>query len=265
MKNILLTNDDGIASKGLWAAAEALSTLGFVHVTAPAQQYSGAGRSVPSNAPCTIQPQQVSVNGQEWTVYSIDGSPAQTVQHAMLEVLQLKPDLVVSGINYGENVGTGITISGTVGAALEGAAWGIPSLAVSLETDPIHHFGLSDEIEFGMAAQWAVRFARLLLENRMPFDVDVLKLDVPSDATLDTPWAVTRLSRRRFYDFFPPERASWDIPGKLSYARSPGIEHDDPQSDSYTVTVRRMVSLTPISLDLTSRVDLDKFQQTLKI
>jgi 5'-nucleotidase len=265
MKNILLTNDDGIISRGLWAAAEALSVLGFVHVTAPLNQYSGAGRSVPSNAPCTIQPQQVEVNGQAWTVYSIDGSPAQTVQYAMLEVLPEKPDLVVSGINYGENVGTGVTISGTVGAALEAAAWGIPALAVSLETDPIHHMSLSHDVEFSVAAQWTVRFARLLLNQAMPFDVDVLKLDVPAGAAIDTPWKVTRLSRRPYYDLFAPERASWDIPARLKYARAIGIEDDDPQSDAYTVAARQMVSVTPLSLDLTSRIDLDHFQSMLEV
>ena len=67
------------------------------------------------------------------------GTPAQAVQHALLEIVSQKPDLVVSGINYGENIATGITISGTVGAAMEAAAAGIPAMAVSLETDKIHH------------------------------------------------------------------------------------------------------------------------------
>jgi 5'-nucleotidase len=70
------------------------------------------------------------------TVFSVGGTPAQTVLHGVLEVMKKKPDLVVSGINYGENVATGVTISGTVGAAMEGASLGIPSMAVSLEADP---------------------------------------------------------------------------------------------------------------------------------
>src|SRR5215204_4023321 len=130
---ILLTNDDGIRSPGLWAAAKALSKLGYVTVTAPREQSSGAGRSLPNTSDGIIEEKRVQVNGQEWTVFSIGGTPAQTVLHGVYEVMKTKPDLVVSGINYGENVATGVTISGTVGAAMEGASLGIPSMAVSLE------------------------------------------------------------------------------------------------------------------------------------
>ena len=133
---ILLTNDDGILSPGLWAAAEALSALGYVNVVAPREQWSGAGRSLPNTSDGIITPQIVTVNNQDWTVYSVGGTPAQSVLHAVYEILPEKPRLVVSGINYGENIGLGVTISGTVGAALEGAALGIPALAISLETTP---------------------------------------------------------------------------------------------------------------------------------
>ena len=136
---ILLTNDDGILSPGLWAAAASLSKLGFVTVTAPREQASGAGRSLPNTSDGIIQEQRVQVNGQEWTVFSVGGSPAQTILHGVYEVLKRKPDLVVSGINYGENVASGITISGTVGAAMEGASLDIPAMAVSLEADPKYH------------------------------------------------------------------------------------------------------------------------------
>jgi len=78
--------------------------------------------------------EQVCVNGKNWTVHAVGGTPAQAVLHAVLEILPRKPDLVVSGINYGENVGSGVTVSGTVGAALDAAGLGIPALAVSLET-----------------------------------------------------------------------------------------------------------------------------------
>jgi 5'-nucleotidase len=92
---ILLTNDDGILSPGLWAAAASLSKLGFVTVTAPREQYSGAGRSMPSSSDGIIQEQRVQVNGQEWSVFAVGGSPAQTVLHAVYEVMKRKPDLVV--------------------------------------------------------------------------------------------------------------------------------------------------------------------------
>ncbi len=93
------------------------------------------GRSLPKTSDGKIRIDQVQVNDQPWKVYAVGGTPAQAVLHAVLEILPQKPDLLVSGINFGENIGTSITISGTVGAALEGAALGIPSLAISLETD----------------------------------------------------------------------------------------------------------------------------------
>src|SRR5512138_3598745 len=152
MTQILLTNDDGIQSPGLWAAAEALAKLGFVHVAAPREQFSGAGRSLPSTSDGRIDVRERTVNSQLWKVHSVGGAPAQAVQHAILEILPERPDLVVSGINYGENVGSGVTISGTVGAALEAASFGIPALAVSLEVERQHHWSLSKEVNFLTAA-----------------------------------------------------------------------------------------------------------------
>jgi 5'-nucleotidase len=82
---ILLTNDDGILSPGLWAAAAALSTLGFVTVVAPREQSSGMGRSLPKTSDGIIEERKVQVSGQEWTVFAVGGSPAQAVLHAVLE------------------------------------------------------------------------------------------------------------------------------------------------------------------------------------
>jgi 5'-nucleotidase len=86
-----------------------------------------------------INEEQVEVRGKEWRVYAVGSSPAQAVQHGILEITEGTSDLVVAGINYVENVGTGVAISGTVGAALEGAALGVPSLAVSLQTEKKYH------------------------------------------------------------------------------------------------------------------------------
>jgi 5'-nucleotidase len=261
---ILLTNDDGIHSPGLWAAARALEKLGFVHVIAPREQSSGAGRSLPKTSDGLIQLKQVDVNGKCWDVYAVGGSPAQAVLHAFLEVLPEPPDLVVSGINYGENVGSGITVSGTVGAALEAAAMGVPSLAISLETDIQHHYSLSEVVDFSTAAFFTVYFSRLLLEHTLPADVDVLKVDVPCNAVPETPWKITRVLRGRYFEPVPPERASWDVQGSVGYRFREDHSNDDPDSDTYTLRVRRFVSVTPLSLDLTSRVDLADFEKKLR-
>lgn len=264
MTEILLTNDDGIQSPGLWAAAQALSTLGFVHVAAPRDQFSGAGRSLPSNSDGVIQIRQVEVNGQTWQVHAVGGTPAQAVQHGVLEILERRPDLIVSGINYGENVGTGVTISGTVGAALEGAALGIPSLAISLETEAHHHFSHSTEVDFSTAAYFTAYFGKLLLAKRFPPDVDVLKVDLPCDATPETPWTVTRLSRKRYFEPLAPQRTSWDEPARIGYYRNDADFADEPGTDVYALQAQRIISVTPLSLDLTSRVELGEFERLLR-
>ncbi len=261
---ILLTNDDGIQSPGLWAAAGALSELGYVHVVAPRDQFSGAGRSLPSTSDGIITPQQMQVNGKLWTVYSVGGTPAQAILHAICEILPERPSLVVSGINYGENMGVGITVSGTVGAAMEGAGNGIPALAVSLETDESDHLSYSTTIDFTAAAYFTAQFGRMLLEQRMPEDVDLLKVDVPCDATPQTPWEVTRLSRKAYFLPVTPQRATWDQPERVGYRRINEISGERLDSDVYALRVKRLVSVTPVSLDLTSRVNLRDFEQRLR-
>ncbi len=262
---ILLTNDDGILSPGLWAAAATLSRLGFVTVTAPRDQASGMGRSLPNTSDGIIEEKNVQVNGQDWTVYSVGGSPAQTVLYGILDVLKRKPDLVVSGINYGENVATGVTISGTVGAALEGAALEIPSLAVSLEADPKYHLSYSEEISFSVAAEFTHQFAKLLLEKKFPADVDVLKVDVPSDATVDTPWQLTRVSRQRYYEPLATERTSLAEPGLISYREAGELENEPEDTDVYVLRKKRHVSVSPLSLDLTSRADFNEIDKLLRM
>jgi len=261
---ILLTNDDGILSPGLWAAAASLSRLGFVTVTAPRDQASGMGRSLPNTSDGIIEEKRVQVNGQEWTVYSIGGSPAQTVLYGVLEVMKVKPDLVVSGINYGENVATGVTVSGTVGAALEGASIDIPSMAVSLEAETKYHLSYSEDLSFLVAAEFTYKIAKLLLEKKFPNDVNVLKVDVPADATAETPWELTRLSLQRYYEPLAPKRTTWSEPGLIDYREAGRLDDEPEGTDVYALRKKRIVSVTPLSLDLTSRVDfaeLDKFMR----
>jgi 5'-nucleotidase len=261
---ILLTNDDGIRSPGLWAAAEALSQIGYVTVSAPREQSTGMGRSLPPTSDGIIREEKVQVNGQWWNVYAVGGTPAQAVLHGILEIATVKPDLVVSGINYGENVGLGITISGTVGAAMEAAALGYPALAVSLEVEQKYHRSYSNEIDFSAAAYFTALFARLMLEKRFPPDVDLLKVDVHSSATPETKWQVTRLARQRYYEPVRPERTSFDQPATVGYKEAAILDPEDENSDVYVLRKKRWVSVTPISLDMTSRVDLNDLEKLLR-
>jgi 5'-nucleotidase len=194
----------------------------------------------------------------------VGGTPAQTVLHGVYEIMKEKPDLVVSGINYGENVATGVTISGTVGAALEGASLGIPSMAVSLEADPKYHLTYSEDVSFLVAAEFALRIARLLLEKKLPADVDVLKVDVPSDATVDTLWQLTRVSRQRYYEPIAPVRESWGERVILDYREAAELDQEAEDTDVYVLRKRRMVSVSPLSLDLTSRVNFTELDKLLR-
>jgi 5'-nucleotidase len=263
-RQILLTNDDGIKSPGLWAAAEALSSLGFVTVAAPREQSSGTGRSLPNTSDGIIKPEKMTIHGKEWIVYAVGGTPAQAVLHAILEIMPQKPDLVVSGINYGENVATGISISGTVGAAMEASSLDIPALAMSLETPREKHLSYDTDVDFSAAADFTTFFARVLLEKRFPADVDLLKVDVPSDATPQTSWQITRLSRQRYYWPTPPQRTSWDVPGTVGYTEVADLKNEVEDSDVYVLRVKRKVSVTPLSLDWTSRVDFDELDDLFR-
>lgn len=263
-KHILLTNDDGIRSPGLWTAAAELSKLGFVTVVAPREQASGMGRSLPSTSDGIIYEEQMQVNGQAWTVYSVGGSPAQAALHGILEIAPQKPDLVVSGINFGENVGYGITISGTVGAAMEAASLKIPSLAVSLQTETHYHLTHSVEVDFKAAGYFTYYFAKRLLESQYPKEVDLMKVEVPSGATPQTEWQVAKLSPQRYYQPVPSERASWDQPGRMLYKEAVSWENEPEDTDVYVLRKKKMVAVTPLHLDMTARTDFNQFDAFLR-
>lgn len=261
---ILLTNDDGIRSPGLWSAAEALSSLGFVTVAAPREQSSGAGRSMPITSDGKLEKEAVTIDGKTWTVYAVGGTPAQAVQHGILELMDRPPDLVVAGINYGENLSLGVTVSGTVGAALEGAALGIPSMAVSLEMSKDYYLSYSEEIDFSAARHFTRLFADLLLTQKMFTDVDVLKIDIPCDANPQTDWLVTRLSRHPYYVPVAPRRKSLEDATPMGFDIVLDEDAVESGTDVHAMAIDRVVSVTPLSIDLTSRVDLSDFERFLR-
>lgn len=264
---ILVTNDDGVTSPGLHAAVRAVADLGEVVVVAPRQQFSNAGRchppsawwrqrnpteriALPADCPATL-------------AYTVDGSPAQAVAYAWIHLLARLPDLVISGINYGENLGSGTTVSGTVGAAIEAACVGIPALAVSLQTHPDFYYHPSEQVDFRAAAHFTRLFAQAVLAGALPADVDVLKIDVPADATPETPWQVTRVSRQPYYvPVIPRESTARDL-NTPDYCIEIDLETLEPDSDIYALVVARTVSVCPLSIDLSSRVDRQQLYQLL--
>jgi 5'-nucleotidase len=260
---LLLTNDDGIASPGLLAAAAVLAGLGDLILAAPATQQTGMGRSCPRIVDGQVQQVPLLPNGHRLMGYAVPGTPAQAVQYGLLALAPRRPALVVAGINYGENLGSCVTGSGTVGAALEAAAAGIPSIAISLETDKAFHYHHGAEVDWSVAADVLRRLATRVLRSGLPRDVDVLKVDVPADATRDTEWEVTRQSRQPYYTTF------WDGPpagvemAQMNYRVSVQLDTLEADSDIAGFLQRRTISITPLSIDLTSRVPLAELQQSL--
>jgi 5'-nucleotidase len=258
---IMLTNDDGIASPGLLALIHAVHALGDLLVVAPQFQQSATSRSY-WQRPGLTEIRTLNIEGQELTAYSVDATPAQTVRHGVLRFAPRTPDLIISGINYGENVGAGITVSGTVGAAWEGAVMGMPALAVSLEVEVEHHFSHSTDVEFHVAAHIAQRFAEAILSNGLPAGVEIINVNIPEGASLDTPWRLTRVSGYSHYHSTVEENELGEKT-LTGYHRSFDFDRVEEDSDIYVLFKERQVSVTPITTDCTAHTDPEVIRQRL--
>lgn len=257
----MLTNDDGIASPGLLALLRAVRPLGDLLIVAPRHQQSGTGRSYVKNVGIT-ETHLLQVDGTPVQAYSVEASPAQSVHIGLLLFAPRRPDLLISGINYGENVGSSVTLSGTVGAAWEAATVGVPALAVSLEVDVEHHFAHSETVDFRSASRFAHRFASAILRNGLPPGVDIVNVNVPMSATADTPWRMTRVSRfTHFHDTIQPN----DLGEKVitGYHRNLDLSHVEPDSDLYVLFHDQAVTVTPLTVDTTARADFADVQRRL--
>lgn len=255
---ILVTNDDGIESPAIWLMAEALSELGEVIIVAPKEQHSGAGRSYAGQTGASekaILPEGSCIKA----AYSLKATPAEAVVFALYKIYadQL-PDLVVSGINYGENPGTCITSSGTVGAAIEASVNGIPALAVSRAVPPSEYLKHSKEIDFSTAVYFTTFFAKHMLTNEDFKSLEVLKVDVPADALPTTPWKATRLSHYRYFE--PRIQLREDNRREIDYWINPDHPQIMPGDDVYALLHEKVVSVTPLTLDMTAPVNLEQLE-----
>ena len=154
MRKILVTNDDGYRSEGLKALADALAPLGEIIVVAPVTEASAIGHALTLRRPLRLE-------RIEDRIYAVDGTPTDCVNIAITQVLRELPDLVVSGINKGWNLGDDVTYSGTVAGALEGALLGVPAIAVSQASTR------DDGYDFGPAAHVAVTMAEAMLRRQL--------------------------------------------------------------------------------------------------
>lgn len=260
--NILVTNDDGVHSPGLHAAVHGVADLGRVEIVAPLRQQTAMGRALAADKSDAMRPVDLAIDGRGVKAWACDASPAFSVRHGLACLTDFRPDLVVSGINYGENLGSSITGSGTVGAALQAADQGIPAIAISLETgiDDIHDYG---EQDWAAAAHFLRLFAGVMLGGGLPFDVSVLKIDVPSGATAETPWRLTRLSPHSFYGIDLPGASTASRLGDYRITKS--VAANEPlDTDVHALAVDKVVSVTPLSLDMTSRERFSVIQSWLE-
>jgi 5'/3'-nucleotidase len=252
---ILVTNDDGIDSIGLRVAADLLVPLGEVLVVAPAAQQTGMGRSFPKTPDVgVIDARPVPLGDVMGFYHAVSGSPAQAVAHAVLELASRRPALCVSGINNGENLGGTSLISGTIGAALEAAAFGIPALAVSVGPEDTTPFvGLRGAMDWQVAATIVRRLAAATLRHGLPPGVSLLNVNIPVSATLATEIRVTTQSRQCHYTCVRPEPRDLTKPFRLPVAEVVDFPTLEPDSDLFAFLVDKVVSVTPMSHDLTVR------------
>ncbi|MEP7200447.1 MAG: 5'/3'-nucleotidase SurE, partial [Chloroflexota bacterium] len=258
---IMLTNDDGIASPGLRALIHATHDLGDLLVVAPRHQQSAMSRSYQATVGAT-ETHTLAVNGVALVAYSVEATPAQAVRNGLLRFAPRKPDLLISGINYGENVGAGLTVSGTVGAAWEGAAMGVPALAVSLEVEIEHHFQHSEDVDFAVAAHFARLFAQAMLQHGLAPGVDIMNINVPEDATTTTPWQLTRVSNYSHFHAIVKEN-EFGEKVLAGYHRQLDFSKVTPDSDIYVVFKARHVSVTPLTIDATARTSAAEIMRRL--
>jgi len=254
MKRILVTNDDGVYSVGIKAAYQAVKELGEVTVVAPQVQRSGVGRSISIFEPLRMY----TVNCGDFTAHAVDGTPTDAVIIGLFSVLRCMPDLVVSGFNIGENISTDtVTTSGTIGAALEAASYGIPSIAASIQVlDEGDKFDDHREYkyDFQVGIELLHRIASRTLEQGFPSGVDVLNINIPRNATPDTEIRVTRLARKVFKTgveerFDPRGRPYYWINGDL-------IRHAPEGTDVQTLLGEGKISITPLTLDATAKTSI---------
>ena len=232
MKKILVTNDDGVHSEGIHALAAALTALGEVIVVAPHIEASAIGHALTLRRPLRMEKLRDGI-------YEVDGTPTDCVNIALTQLYTTPPDLVVSGINKGYNLGDDVTYSGTVAGAMEGALLGIPSIAVSLKR--------TETFDFGPSAQAASAIATMVLERGLPART-FININVPEG----TPRGMrVTVQARRNHLTVVAERE--DPRGRPYYWIEEGQNDWEPHDRSDYQAVRDgYVSVTPLQPDLTA-------------
>jgi len=241
---ILLSNDDGIGAAGIGALAARLEPDHTVFVIAPAREQSASSHSLTLRRP-------VSVQKIRERYYAVDGTPADCVNLAVNGILDVRPDLVVSGINHGANLGDDIFYSGTVSAAIEGVLLNIPSIAVSYEMKTAH--------DFGPGAEFTADLVGYLAAHPMPKDT-VLSVNIPDRITTDhPPYKITKQGKRIYSNAVVRPVGLSESGAFMIGAGEIGFE-DDIESDYFAVT-HGYISIMPLHLDMTNYISIKEIRK----
>lgn len=240
---ILVTNDDGYTSEGIQVLADALEGIGEIWVVAPNREQSAVSHALTLDRPLRIE--RLGTRR-----ISVDGTPTDCVAVAMSSLIEGRgPDLVVSGINFGFNMGADVHYSGTVSAAFEGVILGVPAMAVSL--------GVGEGLSFHIAAKFARELAQWILDNGLPSET-LLNVNVPVGAPIGV--KLTRLGVRRYTEGVIEET---DPRGRKIYWIGGGkpVWEPIPDTDFHEVA-SGYVSVTPLHLDMTDSRSLDRMRES---
>jgi 5'-nucleotidase len=246
MKTILITNDDGIHSPGILALQQAMTELGHTIVIAPDRDNSAVSHSLTMNRPLKI-------HKLKDDFYMVDGTPTDCVAVGLKKILEIQPDLLVSGINAGANIGDDISYSGTVSAAIEGTMYGIPSMALSVGGEPPY--------DYRAAMQIATCMAKKILHNSLPENT-LLNINIPSGGSYKK-IKVTRQGRRLWENSI---HETLDPRGSKHYWIGGGTPVTDlgEDTDVYTFASGN-VSITPIQLDLTNHTGITYLKENWRL
>jgi len=237
MTTILITNDDGIHNPGIQALQQALAVIGNTVTIAPDRDNSAVSHSLTMNRPLKVH--KLSEN-----VYTVDGTPTDCVAVGLKKILRVQPDLLVSGINAGANLGDDISYSGTVSAAIEGTMYGIPSMALSVSGEPPYDYRAAMDVAACMAGK--------ILKNSLPENT-LLNINVPSGSVYKK-IKVTRQGRRLWEDSI---HETLDPRGNKHYWIGGGtpVKELGEDTDVHALASGN-VSITPIQLDLTNHAGI---------
>ena len=257
MVQILLTNDDGIGAQGLHAARRALSELegARVHVIAPNSNRSATARSITTRSPLTVEevPFDDGASG-----FATDGTPVDCVRFADLGLLGERPDLIVSGINHGANLGDDITYSGTVAAAFEGIVLGVPAISISQQSDKREmNFRMGRTFDFAVAARFLAELVALIMQEPIPAGT-LINVNCPAGEPQGV--EVAHLGKRLYNDKLKlvDEDEDWRKRYQI-YGFEPSFE--DEEGSDLSAIARGRIAVTPVHFDLTDREGLDTLRK----